>query len=336
MNVSHSIPAVGANPAVRRGQILAAVGAALLAGMLVRCASAANITMVTANQSWLNAAVWSDNMAPSTTNDYFTAVTGNNFLRTSSAGGSAGGNADFTGNSLTVVAGTKLLYKQIGGETAAINGGAGDLTLDGQANAFNGIQLAPNGSQTGTTLTLDINQLAIASDSTIEAGGTTGNATVLLDAILTGAGNLTFQRQGNNGDGNDTDLNTTISVASVSGYTGNILVTRDTTLDFNSNHVFPGSLSLVSGPDDNSGAGLMDLALLNVDQRLEFESVRGDGTFVDPGSYSGNELVALNTTLGGTFFVDGGGTLVVRVPEPISIALVGLGGLGLLLVRRRP
>jgi PEP-CTERM motif len=308
----------------------AAIGAICIAAGFANYANAANITMTTANVSWLNAATWSDTLAPSITNDYFTAVTGNNFLRTSPAGTTVGGNADFTGNSLTVVAGTKLLYKQVGGETASVNGGAGNATLDGQANAFNGIQFAPNGAQTGTTMTFDVSDLAVASDSTIESGGTTSNATVLIDGNLTGSGNLTLQRQ--SGGGNDTALNTTFSIASVGAYTGNLLVTRDTTLDFNSDHVFAGSLSLTDGPDL-----LTDLAILNVDQRLEFQSVLGGGTYVAPGSYSGAALSALNVTLGQTYFVDGGGTLVVRVPEPASIALFGLGALGTLgfVLRRR-
>lgn len=300
----------------------------------VQTAKAANITMVAANASWLNAATWSDNAIPSSTNDYFTAVTGSNFLRTSPAAGTVGGNADFTGNSLTVVAGTKLLYKQVGGETASVNGGAGDLTLDGQGNAFNGIQLAPNGSQSGTTMTLDANQLIVASDSVVEAGQTTGNGTVLLDAVLTGTGNLTFQRQGTNGDGNDTDVSTTIAVASVGAYSGNVLVTRDTILDFNADHVFSGSLTLLPGPDDNSGAGLMDLAQLNVDQRLEFQSVKIGDSFVPAGMYSGNDLLTLNTNAGLDFFVDGGGTLIVNVPEPTSTAALVIGFFAMLMVRR--
>jgi len=306
-----------------------------LAAANTQSADAASITMSAANASWLNAATWSDTSVPSLANDYFTAVTGNNFLRTSPAATTAGGNANFTGNSLTVIAGTKLLFKQIGGETASINGGAGNLTLDGQGNAFNGVQLAPNGAQAGLTMTLDVNQLVIASNSVIETGSTTGNATVLIDGILTGPGNLTFQRQGNNADANDSDLSTVVSIASVGAYTGNILVTRDTTLDFNSDHVFAGSLSLTDGPNDSSGAGLIDLAQLRVDQILEFKLVQSAGAYILPGSYSGASLVGLNATLGKSYFVDGGGTLIVRVPEPASIAMFGIGVVGVLVGRLR-
>jgi hypothetical protein len=296
--------------------------------------------MATGNVSWLNAATWSDSAVPSVTNDYFTvtSMSGNSrFLRTSPAGGTAGGNADFTGNSLTIVPNSKLLFKQVAGETASVNGGAGDLTLDGQGNAFNGIQVAPNNPVGIGTMTLDVNQLVIASNSVIEAGGTTASATearvVLIDGILTGLGNLTLQRQGTNNDGNDTNVNTFMSIASVGAFTGDILVIRDTTLDFNADHAFAGSLALVDGPD--SGPTTFDLAQLNVDQRLEFHSVQGGGWQVPSGTYSGASLSALNVLLEQTYFLDGGGTLVVRVPEPASFALMCLGGLGVLCRRKR-
>ena len=312
--------------------------AVVMAGSSPKSVIAANISMAAANGSWLNAATWSDNAAPTTTNDYSTAVVGNNFLRTSPVGGTAGGNADFTGNSLTVVSGTKLLYKQVAGQTASINGGGGNLILDGQGAAFNGIQLAPNNPVGAGSLLLDANQLIIASDSTIEAGSTTAHATeartVVIDAILAGSGNLSVIRQGNNADGNDTDIPTFISIASVGAFTGNILVGRDTRLDFNSDHVFAGSLSLIAGPDDGSGSGLIDLSQLNVDQALSFHTVSGNGAFAASGTYSGASLLALNTALGGNYFLDGGGSLTVLVPEPATMALLGFGAISLLFGRR--
>jgi hypothetical protein len=277
----------------------------LYLGMLTLCAAgnapAAVIEQTVDNQSWLNAVWGSPAAAPTTANDYVTALVGTNLVRTSPAGGVAGGDADFTGNSLTVVTGTRLLMKQENGQTAAINGGGGDLVMSGGR-----LSGAPNSGS--NNITLDVHQLVISSNSHIDLAASA--ATLTIDGTLTGPGDLLIDYEsGSNADGR------AVSFASVSGYTGAIVVNDGVDIDFGADCTFSKSMTLGSG------------SVLHVDQTLTFGGGLFDGVngAVAEGVYSGAALAAL-----GANYTDGGGTLVVSeapgVPDAGTIHVYLLGG----------
>jgi|GEM_PF-4624572 len=247
-----------------------------------------DVTMVTANESWLNPNVWSDNAAPSVANDYFTAVTGNNVLRSSPEGTTAGGSTDFPGNSLTVIAGTRFALKQEDGETAAINGGAGNLILDGGRVSF-----GPNNGDHNPTLDVNEFRVTTTAGALLDVNLSTVLSTV--DGTLIGDGDLLIDFENA-----PPSTGRTISFAAVDPtYSGKITVTEGMILDFGSDVDFTaagGSLELT------------DTAQLNVDQNITIDGgklVDANG-FVSGGVYTGTDITDL-----GPNFADGGGTLTV-------------------------
>jgi len=275
------------------------------------------IAMTTANVSWLDGIWGTSGDTPTAGNDYTTAVTGNDILRSSPAGGTAGGSADFVGDSLTVVSNTRFLLKQQDGETASINGGDGDLIIEGGR-----VSHGPNPGSQNHNATLDVDQFIVNADSLLDAGDRSASLTV--DGTLTGPGDLLIQKEGNTQAGRSL-----IRFADVDNYTGDLTVNKRITLDFDVDYLFSGQLLL----NEFEAAG--DEARLNVDQLLTFSPGHLNvlGSAVAPGIYSGVDLTQLNTDFGGTFFIDAGGTVVVT-PTPAALP-AGLGLIALVAVRRR-
>ncbi|WP_411847269.1 hypothetical protein AAFN60_07715 [Roseibacillus persicicus] len=258
----------------------------------VSMSMAADVTMDEANQSWLNANVWDDDAAPSDTNDYFTAIVGNAIMRTSPVNTTGPGNADFPGNSLTVVSGTRLLIKQGGTETVSIRNGAGDLFVDGGRVSF-------GGNPGANSPILDVNQFVVTEGvgSVVDINNTI--VTAVIDGILTGTGILTINYENT---GSSAGRTVTITEVDETGFTGEILVQEGLILDFGSDVNFAGLVEL------------FDTAILNVDQTLTF----ADGKLYDPvngevpaGTYSGSLLSSL-----GANYADGGGTIIVGTGTP--------------------
>ena len=251
------------------------------------------------NIDW-NAAMWgSPASAPTAGNNYESAaVGGNNRFRISASGASS----TFAGDNLTLVTGTTALNKTLNGNTSTVTG---TLTLDGgnivhAPNAGSIATLATGGFVvTGTGSTIG---LAYTGNSLSITGGLSGTGDLLLDYQDVGA-----------------VISRTLSFGSVGAYTGTISVTEKVQLDFGSDVDFGGNLAIDSD------------SFLNIDQSITIarDALTFDGSVIAAGIYSGTDLTDL-----GAGFLDGGGTLTV-LPEPSSIALLGLGGAMALLRRRR-
>lgn len=268
-------------------------------------AHSATIVQTVGNLDW-NSAVWGTPSAtPTAGNDYVTAtgVTSNNVRLSASGTGTT-----FNGGSLKVVAGTTALLKNIN-STSKING---TFTLDGGT-----INHGPNGSGSDNlAATLDVTGFSVTSASIITIGNAGGNLSIT--APLSGSGDLSFQAT----NSQTVDI---VSFAGISGYTGAISLGS------------AGALSLSFGTTNytfSNSLGILGTSVLRVNsgQTLTFTQ----GQLTDPtngtvaaGSYTGSGLTAL-----GANYFDGGGTIVVLVPEP-SGALLGLLGSVLLLRRKR-
>lgn len=277
----------------------------------------ATYTMTVSNVSWLDAMWGTPATNPSGGYDYVMAYVGTTnpgIMRTSPSGTTGGGSASFPGNSVTIPNQCRFLLKQLGGETASINGGTGNLI----AHEGSRISFAGNWYQAGV-ITLDIGQL-ILNGSTLLDMNESGRDN-LVAGTMTGAGNLTIQKE----TGSTRCL---MRFDDVSGYTGDITVHNYIDLDFDTDYVFTGSLSLSSG------------AALVVDRTLTFDygKLAAGGTNVPVGAYSGTALDALNTDLGAVYFTNNGGNVVVLdIPlviavdaqanrRPISPYVYGVGG----------
>lgn len=269
---------------------------------LPMCGYSSTITQTVSNVDW-NSAMWGAGPdAPTSGNDYVTAIGGNDIVRI----GAAGTSSIFGGDSLTGIAGTRILSKLQDGQTGTING---DLTLAGGRLSF-----APNGA--GNNSILDFVNLAVTANSQIDVGASTLVSTV--DATLTGSGDILFLLEN---APTAALYDQYITFTDISGYTGALTVTDEFGLEFGVSHLFANTLTL---QDADS------FLIVNAGQTLSFTNgglVDANGT-VAPGTYSGATLDAL-----GANYLNNGGTVVV-IPEPSSIALT-LAGMVLLFARRR-
>ena len=245
------------------------------------------------NQSWLNP-IWgtSAGMAGAG-NDYVMADLGSmHLVRSSPAGATAGGNASFPGDSLTVIPETRFLIKQLAGETATLGGGDGALNLLSDA----WLHFGGNGGAGTGTATLDLGSLNLIGPAQISVNN--GISEAYIAGTLTGTGDANFAND-------NPDAQRTFTIDRVDGYTGSISIGDRITLNLETGFEFPGSLNLAA-----------ETAQLNIPSgvTLSFSESRlsANGTVIAAGTYSGTALNNLNATLGATFFPNLGGTLEVR------------------------
>ena len=198
----------------------------------------------------------------------------------------------------------------------------------------------------------------------IGAGGEQFNMDVNLNGAITGGSSLSFTANGGNGTSDIMNLNVTASNAGFSGnWSINSIDTGYGYLNANAADalglgavVLNNRSALVAGSTGsldslqtiyvntatsilrltnswgNSSASLFltDGTLDLADSSSTVGSFTIDGNAVDPGTYSASDLTNLGH--GGTF--SGTGSIEI-VPEPSSTALLGLGGLALILRRRK-
>lgn len=265
---------------------------------------------------------------PGGTGTQSTAVSGNDYVVDGDDSSSSlrANTTSFAGDSLTVQDGGSLRIN--GGATRTVNliynsNGATDQLVDN------------NDAGLGGTLNV------IGTGATFNLGNTSG---FTISSAMSGSGNLRFRATNNNTPSFDFSGNATAGFSGILtvGQTSNNRAGIDVSFAYAISS--PGfTLSLIDGtaPTDNN-------AQLNLDRTLAFQDVfiggtsdfnttedgTSDGTAIADGIYSWADL----DTLGfGDYFIDNGGTLIVGVPEPSTVALLGGGALvvGFLLLRRR-
>lgn len=243
-------------------------------------ARAATIFQIAHNGSWTNSSTWGS--VPTAGNDYVMVGTlGSPSIIRMSA------NDNFGGNSLTISTNCRLLGKYYGGEIARIQNGSGTIICNAGAQ----IQIAPNfgGGATTPAAVLDCGNLVVNGATDMFVNGQVTET--LVDGVLTGAGNIVLRPE--------STIGSTWTFGAVSNYTGTLTVSNLMTLDFNSDATLM-KLELRSG------------GKLRVDQVLTFSNLVVNASSVSPGTYSGSALTNLNTLFGGTYFINGGGTVTVE------------------------
>jgi len=221
--------------------------------------------------------------------------------------------ATFNGDSLTVQDGGLMRFDGNAVRTVNLiynnNGGSGDQLV--------------GGNNVGLAGSLDV----VGNGATFNLGSTTG---FTISSAMSGAGNLRFRTTNNNTSEVGFSSNAT------DGFTGVLTVGQtsinraDIDLSFDYDINTPGfTLSLIDGETTGN-------AQLNLDRTLAFQDVFVGGTSnsgsIDDGTADGIELADgsyswadLDAAGYGSYFIDNGGTLLVAVPEPSSVSLLGAG-----------
>ncbi|MDB4265415.1 right-handed parallel beta-helix repeat-containing protein, partial [bacterium] len=264
-------------------------------------ATAANVVQTTSGLSWLDPAAWSNNAAPGSSDTYFlTAGVGpanalgqTGFLSTHAVGGTAtdGSSTNFTGRSLELGLLESLFITQNLNNVASIGGGARDLIMDRGTLVF-----SPASQESFPTL--DVNLFRVESGTNRIELRQDVQATI--DGLLIGPGTVSIREFFRS---NVNDARLTFTEVDSAGFTGNISVSGDITLDFEQDISFQGTVSVGAESE------------LEIDQTHHFRSgnlsdiVNG---IIPDGVYAGASLDAL----GGKYINSGGALIVGNPPLP--------------------
>ena len=291
---------------------------------LIASSQAATVTLNASNPAgtdWTNNTYWSDNLAPSSGNDYIADAKS---IRTPATTG----DLVFAGDSLTLQNGGGITLKGTGTYTFS------DLTIN------NGL-IANGGGINGTIA----GNISLTGALTVEAGGYNRSTNISANITSTATTTLTVSNftSTNGAAGNSTFTGTN----DFSGVTFSI--------DMNPNaYAYAGAFSTVSGNFTNAAgfnvlSGAIDFdtdftnaaanlilasgAAITLDQDITVKQLVLDGTALAAGTYTFAELNASYDS----YFTDGGsGSIIVSVaPEPSSLALLILGLGSLAFYRRR-
>lgn len=161
---------------------------------------------------------------------------------------------------------------------------------------------------------LTVTNFINSSGTTLQPGDSDARTLNLNIGTLTGNGNFTLKNSVNNGT-------VQLTVGNASGYTGDI------TFDASRVNILEFKNDLISG----GGLVLGTNSQINLKQNVTFETVEINGSFLAAGTYP---YAALNSTYD-SYFVDGGSGSITVVPEPGTLALLGMAGLVMRRSRRR-
>ncbi|MCP5537868.1 MAG: PEP-CTERM sorting domain-containing protein [Akkermansiaceae bacterium] len=303
-------------PLLATAATLACLTASLHAATVYRINSGAG-----SGQYWNQAANWNDSGNPAASGKDYVVANGQN-LRAS---------GEFAGDSLTFTNGGSL------GIFNAVT--VDNLSMTGSGNNYivhNALTISLSNKSGGTS------SFDISSDSLTFNTGAVSNRTLTINQAISGTAKL-ISRVGYKFNSTKTDnTNKTVFASASNTWSGDIEL-QNGTFDFT--HGISAQTLTLNGDASEIG-GLSEgystaRFFINDGESYTFTSITTGTHSLDLGTYSVDDL---NSWLSGNgesdkalFEAVGGasGLIIVAVPEPSSAALLGLGGLALILRRRR-